>query len=60
MNGLHHVIVGWDSYDERVLRRDWLEARVRAVEAATWDGIASELPLPGRVGVRESSSLIAA
>ena len=46
MNGLHHVIVGWDSYDERVLR-DWLEARVRAVEAATWDGIASELRFLG-------------
>jgi hypothetical protein len=46
VNGLHHVIVGWDSYDERVLR-DWLEARVRAVEAATWDGIASELRFLG-------------
>jgi hypothetical protein len=32
--GLHHVIVGWDTYDERVLR-GWLEARVNAVEAPT-------------------------
>jgi hypothetical protein len=42
--GLHHVIVGWDTYDERVLQ-DSLEARVHAVEAATWDGIASQLRL---------------
>lgn len=58
VNGLHHVIVGWDTYDERVVR-DWLEAQVRAAEAATWAGIASQLPA-GRTGVRESSSLIAA
>lgn len=42
VNGLHHVIVGWDTYDERVLR-GWLEARVHAVEAATWGGLASQL-----------------
>jgi hypothetical protein len=46
VNGLHHVIVGWDTYDERILR-DWLEAHVHAVEAATWDGIASQLCLLG-------------
>jgi hypothetical protein len=46
VNGLHHVIVGQDTYDERVLR-DWLEARVHAAEAATWDGIASQLSLLG-------------
>ena len=46
VSGLHHVIVGHDAYDERVLR-DWLEARVRAVEATTWDGIARELRLLG-------------
>ena len=46
VNGLHHVIVGWDTYDERVLR-DWLEARVHAVEAATWDGLASRLRFLG-------------
>ena len=45
VNGLHHV-VGWDTYDERILR-DWLEARVHVVEAATWDGIASQLRLLG-------------
>ena len=39
---LHHVIVGWDTYDERVLR-GWLEARIHAVEAATWDGIVGQL-----------------
>ena len=46
MNGLHHVIVGWDSCDERVLR-DWLEAHVHAVEAAAWDGIANQLRFLG-------------
>jgi hypothetical protein len=46
VNGLHLVIVGWDTYDERVLL-NWLEARVRAAEAATWDGIASQLALLG-------------
>ena len=46
VNGLHHVIVGWDTYDEQVLR-GWLEARVNAVEAATWDGIASQLRFLG-------------
>jgi hypothetical protein len=46
INGLHHVIVGWDTYDERVLR-SWLEARVQAVEAATWDGIAGQLRFLG-------------
>jgi hypothetical protein len=47
LNGLHHVIVGWNTYDERVLR-SWLDARVHAVEAATWDGMASQLRLLGR------------
>ncbi len=48
VSGLQHVIVGWDTYDERVLWR-WLEARVRAVEANTWDGITGQLPfLDGR------------
>ena len=46
VNGLHHVIVDWDSYDERVLRR-WLEARVHAVEADSWDGIADQLRFLG-------------
>jgi hypothetical protein len=46
VNGLHLIIVGWDTYDERVLL-NWLEARVRAAEAATWDGIASQLALLG-------------
>lgn len=46
VSGLHHVIVGQDTYDERVLR-DWLEARVHAAEAATWDGIAGQLRLLG-------------
>ena len=46
VNGLHHVIVGQDTYDERVLR-DWLESRVHAAEAATWDGIASQLRFLG-------------
>jgi hypothetical protein len=46
VNGLHHVIVGWDTYDERVLR-DWLEARVHTVEAPGWEGIASQLSLLG-------------
>lgn len=46
VNGLHHVIVGWDTYDERVLR-SWLEARVHAVEAATWAGIADQLRFLG-------------
>ena len=42
MNGLHHVIVDWKSFDERVLRR-WLEDRVNVVEAATWQDIADRL-----------------
>jgi len=42
---LHHVIVGWDTHDEQVLR-GWLGARVNAVEATTWDGIASQLRFP--------------
>src|SRR6266436_7192437 len=42
VDGLHHVIVDWESFDERVLRR-WLEDRVHAVEAATWQGIANRL-----------------
>jgi hypothetical protein len=46
VNGLHHVIVGWDTYDERVLRR-WIEARVHAVEADTWVGIAGQLRFLG-------------
>jgi hypothetical protein len=46
VNGLHHVIAGLDTYDERV-PQDWLEARVLAVEAATWAGIASQLRFPG-------------
>jgi hypothetical protein len=46
VNGLHHVIVDWHTYDERVLR-DWLKARVHAAEAPTWDGIASQLRLLG-------------
>jgi hypothetical protein len=48
VSGLHHVIVGWDTYDERRLQ-DWVEARVRAVEAATWDGIASRLRYETRI-----------
>jgi hypothetical protein len=46
VNGLHHVIVGWDTCDERVLR-SWLEARVHAVEAATWAGVAGQLRFLG-------------
>lgn len=46
MNGLHHVIVGWDTYDERVLRA-WLEACVQAVEPTTWDSIADQLRFLG-------------
>lgn len=46
VNGLHHVIVGLDTYDERVLRR-WFESRVHAVEAEAWDGIADQLRLLG-------------
>ena len=42
VNSLHHIIVGWGTYDERVLR-GWLEARIHAVQAATWDGIARQL-----------------
>ena len=58
MNGLHHVIAGWDTYGERILR-DWLEAQVHAAEAATWDGIAGPALPAGRMRVREPSSLIA-
>ena len=46
VSGLHHVVVGWDTYDERVLR-GWLEARVHAVEAATWDGVVGQLRFLG-------------
>jgi hypothetical protein len=46
LNGLHHVIVDWDTYDERVLRH-WLESKVDAVTADTWQGIARELRLLG-------------
>lgn len=42
IGGLHYVIVGWDTYDERVLRQ-WLGARVHAAEAETWEGIAKQL-----------------
>lgn len=47
MNGLHHIIVRWDTYDERVLRQ-WLEARVQATEAESWDGIAEQLRFLGK------------
>jgi hypothetical protein len=46
VNALHHVIVGWDTYDDRVLR-DRFEARIRAVEAAIWADLASRLRLLG-------------
>ena len=46
MNGLHHVIVGSGTYDERVLH-GWLQARVASAEAATWRGIADQLSLLG-------------
>jgi hypothetical protein len=36
VSGLHHVVVGWD-----------IEARVRAVVAATWDGLANQLRFLG-------------
>ena len=45
-DGIRIAIVGWDTYDEQVLR-DWLKARVHAAEAATWDGIASQIRLLG-------------
>jgi len=46
VNGLHHVIVGWETYDERELRR-WFEAVVHAVEAETWSGIVGQLRFLG-------------
>ena len=42
VDGLHHVIIACESFDERVLRR-WLKDRVHAVEAPTWQGVASRL-----------------
>jgi len=39
VNGLHHVIVDWETFDERILQH-WLEDRVHAVGASTWRGIA--------------------
>jgi hypothetical protein len=59
VNGLHHIIVGWDTYDERVLRQ-WLEARVQATEAESWDGIGRAASLSWQVGVRRVSPLITA
>jgi hypothetical protein len=47
VSGLHCVIVGWDTYDERALRQ-WLEARVQVVEAETWDAIAGQLRFLGK------------
>jgi hypothetical protein len=35
------------SYDERTLRR-WLEARVQAIEAKAWGGIAEQLRFLGK------------
>ena len=46
-DGLHHLIVGWDTYDERVLRR-WLEAAVSRAVADDWNGIADQLRFLGR------------
>lgn len=38
----HHVIVGLEEFDKRTLG-DWLEARVRAVEGATWGEVGNRL-----------------
>jgi hypothetical protein len=38
-----------DTFDKRMLRT-WLDARVRAVEAATWGEVGERL---GRLGLRE-------
>jgi hypothetical protein len=46
VNGLHHVIVGSASYDERILR-GWLQARIASAEAASWQGLAAQLSLLG-------------
>jgi hypothetical protein len=53
VNGLHHVIVGWDTYDERVLR-DWLQAVSMPPRRH------QPAPPPWRRGVRELPPLIAA
>jgi hypothetical protein len=45
-DGARTAIVGWDTYDEQVLR-DWLKACVHAAETATRDGIASQIHLLG-------------
>jgi hypothetical protein len=45
-DGARIAIVGWDTYDEQVLR-DWLKACVHAAGAASWDGIASQIRLLG-------------
>jgi hypothetical protein len=46
--GLHHLIVGWDTYDGDCALRQWLEARVQATEAETWDGVAEQLRILGK------------
>jgi len=46
VNGLHHVIVDSAGYDERTLR-SWLQARIAAVEAASWEGVAAQLRFLG-------------
>ena len=45
----HHLVVTLDTFDKRALRT-WLDARVRAVEAATWGEIGERL---GRLALWE-------
>ena len=46
INGLHHVVVAYDTFDERALRR-WLEARVRAAEGDSWRDVAARISTLG-------------
>jgi hypothetical protein len=43
---LHHVVVGYDAFDERALQR-WLAARVHAAEGDSRRDIAARLSLLG-------------
>jgi hypothetical protein len=58
VNGLRHVIVAWDTYDERILRELAQGPRpCRRGRNLGW--YRQPAPLPRRMGVRELPSLIA-
>ncbi|SKB10102.1 Imm8 family immunity protein [Aeromicrobium choanae] len=45
----HHLVVNFDDFDQRKIR-DWLVARIQAVEAETWSELCERI---GRLGYWE-------